>query len=116
MLGKAEVQAQPRDYMAMRLKLEKYGNWPWTRTTTQQKTADIKVLALQHLWMCHDAYKAAEAEGFGEVTLIIVTPDKALRLYGKDASRGLPAMRLMKQKKAIALTMDEIQWCPRRDL
>ncbi|MFM7986627.1 MAG: hypothetical protein ACKPKO_45660, partial [Candidatus Fonsibacter sp.] len=36
----------------------------------------------------------------------------ALNLHGKAASRGLPAMRLMKQKTAIALIMDEIQRCP----
>ncbi|MFM7977821.1 MAG: hypothetical protein ACKPKO_00765, partial [Candidatus Fonsibacter sp.] len=40
MLGKAEAQAHPRDYMAMRLKLEIYAKLPWARTTTtQQDTA-----------------------------------------------------------------------------
>ncbi|MFM7990473.1 MAG: hypothetical protein ACKPKO_65260, partial [Candidatus Fonsibacter sp.] len=62
MLGEAEVQSHLRDYMAVRLKLEKYANWPWTRTTTQQDTAERQVLAKdasQHVWMLHDAYKAA---------------------------------------------------------
>ncbi|MFM7984338.1 MAG: hypothetical protein ACKPKO_33940, partial [Candidatus Fonsibacter sp.] len=98
MLCKAEVQANLRDYMAMRLKLEQYANWPWTRTATQKDTAGLKVLAkdaLQHLWMFHDAYRAAKAEVFGKVALVIVTPDMALHSYGKAASRGLPAMRLM---------------------
>ncbi|MFM7990328.1 MAG: hypothetical protein ACKPKO_64535, partial [Candidatus Fonsibacter sp.] len=59
-----------------------------------------------------DAYSAAEAEVFGQVALITVTPDIALHLYIKAASRALPAMRLMKQKKAIAPIMDEFKRCP----
>ncbi|MFM7982366.1 MAG: hypothetical protein ACKPKO_23905 [Candidatus Fonsibacter sp.] len=70
MLGKAEVQAHLRYYMTMRSKLEKYATWPWTRTTIQQYTAELKVLAkeaLQHLWMFQDGRKAAEAaEVFGK--------------------------------------------------
>ncbi|MFM7989564.1 MAG: hypothetical protein ACKPKO_60640, partial [Candidatus Fonsibacter sp.] len=63
--------------------------------------------------MFHNACKATEAEAFGKVTLITVTPDMALHLYGQAASRGSPAMRLVKQRKAIALIMDKT---PRRDL
>ena len=56
----------------------------------------------------HEVYRAAEAEAFGEVTLVIVTTDVALKIYGKAASRGSPATRLMRMKKAIAVIVDEI--------
>ena len=62
--------------------------------------------------MFQGAYRAAEAEVFGKVALIIVTPGMALHLYGKAASHGFPATRLMQQKTAVALIMDETQRCP----
>ncbi|MFM7981837.1 MAG: hypothetical protein ACKPKO_21215 [Candidatus Fonsibacter sp.] len=62
--------------------------------------------------MFQDEYKTAEAEVFGTIARITVTPDMALHLYGKAASRGLPAMWLMQQKTAIALIVDKIQRCP----
>ncbi|MFM7988406.1 MAG: hypothetical protein ACKPKO_54750, partial [Candidatus Fonsibacter sp.] len=58
-------------------KIKSYANWPWTPTTIQQHTAELKILAkdaLQHLWVFQDAYKAAEAEVSNKVALIIVTP------------------------------------------
>ena len=54
-------------------------------------------------------YLATEAEACAKVALVIVTTDVALNIYGKAASHGSPAMRLMKQKKAIAPILDEIQ-------
>jgi hypothetical protein len=67
---------------------------------------------MQKLWAFHEAYGVAEAEALGKVALVLVTTDVALKIYGKAASGGSPAMRLMKQKKATALIMDEIQRCP----
>ena len=55
--------------------------------------------------------KAAEAEVSGKVTLIVVTPDVALHLHGKAPSRGLPTMRLVQKKKAIAPITDETPKC-----
>ncbi|MFM7989317.1 MAG: hypothetical protein ACKPKO_59385 [Candidatus Fonsibacter sp.] len=46
------------------------------------------------------------------MALIIDSPDMALHLYGKAASRGLPATRLMQQNTASAIIMEEIQRCP----
>ncbi len=65
----------------------------------EQYAAELRVLAkhaLPHLWMFQGADRAAEAEVFGKVALIIVTSDVALHLDGKAASRAPPAMRLMK--------------------
>ena len=52
-------------------------------------------------------HRASEAEAFGKVALVIVTTDVALNIFGKAASSGSPAMRLMRLKKPIALIMDE---------
>ncbi|MFM7985683.1 MAG: hypothetical protein ACKPKO_40860, partial [Candidatus Fonsibacter sp.] len=61
--------------------------------------------------MFFEVYLATEAEAFGKVALVIVTTDVALNIYGKDGSHGSPAVRLTKQKKVIALIMDEIRMC-----
>ncbi|MFM7979707.1 MAG: hypothetical protein ACKPKO_10360 [Candidatus Fonsibacter sp.] len=66
--------------------------------------------------MVFEVYQTAEAEAFGKLALVIVTTDVALHIYGKPASHGSPAMRLMKQKKASALILDKIQKVPHRDL
>ena len=43
---------------------------------------------------------------------LVVTTDVALKSYAKAAAPTSPAMRLTSIKKAAALLMDEIQWCP----
>ncbi|MFM7983085.1 MAG: hypothetical protein ACKPKO_27560 [Candidatus Fonsibacter sp.] len=94
MIGEAEVQAHLGDYMTRRLQLERYAHWPRTPATNQQYAAELKVLAkdaLQHLLMLHDAYRAAEAEVFGQVALIIVTPDMALHLLIRQGRLTWPA-------------------------
>ncbi|MFM7979733.1 MAG: hypothetical protein ACKPKO_10495, partial [Candidatus Fonsibacter sp.] len=57
-------------------------------------------------------YQTAEAEAFGKVALVIVSTDVALNIYGKSASHGSPAMRLMRQKTGIALITGEVQKVP----
>ena len=119
-LGKAEVQSQLHTYMSYRVRLKtehakpmrEHADGSWITT---EEVATLKHLAreaLQQLWMFFEVYQTAEAEAFGKVALVIVTTDVALNIYGKAASHGSPAMRLMKQKKAIALILDEIQRCP----
>ncbi|MFM7989109.1 MAG: hypothetical protein ACKPKO_58330, partial [Candidatus Fonsibacter sp.] len=90
MICKAAVQAHLIYYMDTRAQLENYANWPWTRADMERYAAELRVLAkdaLQHLWMFQDAKRGAEAEVFGKVTLIIVTTDMAVRLYGIRQNR-----------------------------
>ena len=46
------------------------------------------------------------------VAVLLVTGDVALKIFGRCATPGSPAARLMREKQSTALLLDEMQRCP----
>ena len=46
------------------------------------------------------------------VAVLLVTTDVALKIFGRAATPGSPAARLLTQKQPTALVLDEMQRCP----
>ena len=68
--------------------------------------------ALAKLWSFHEAYSEAEAACLRRVAVLLVTTDVALKIFGRAATPGSPAAKLMKQKQSSSLILDEMQRCP----
>ena len=68
--------------------------------------------ALENFWPFHQAYSEAEAAALRRVAVLLATTDVALKLFGRAATPGSPAARLLKQRKSAALILDEAQRCP----
>ena len=60
----------------------------------------------------HQACSEAEAAALRRVAVLLATTDVALKIVGRAATPGSPAARLLKQRKAAALILDEAQLCP----
>ena len=54
--------------------------------------------ALAKLWSFHQAYSEAEEAAFRQIAELLVTTDVALKIFGRAATPGSPAARLMKKK------------------
>ena len=69
--------------------------------------------ALGKLWSFHQAHSLAAAAALCRVAVLLVSGDVALKIFGRCATPGSPAARLLKEKKQnTALILDEMQRCP----
>ena len=68
--------------------------------------------ALEILWSFHQACSKAEVAALRRVAVLLATTDVALKIFGRAATPGSPAARLLKQRKSATLILDEVQRCP----
>ena len=68
--------------------------------------------ALENLWSFHQACSEAEAAALRRVAVLLATTGVALKIFGRAATPGSPAARLLKQRKSATLILDEVQRCP----
>ena len=85
---------------------------------TSGEVVMLKMLAktaLEKLWAFHQAYTDGEAAAFARVALVLVTTDVALKIFGKAAASGSPAVRLLRKKNTWQLSWMRCrgaQWRP----
>ena len=73
----------------------------------EEEVVELKQLAkpaLAKLWVFHQAYSAAEEAALRQVALLLVTSDVALKIFGRAATPGSPAVKLLRHKKVHILT------------
>ena len=68
--------------------------------------------ALGKRWSFHQAHSLAAAAALRRVAVLLVTVDVALKIFGRSATPGSPAARLLMGKQSTALILDEMQRCP----
>ena len=73
---------------------------------------DAKDVLEKKRWSFHPAHSEAAAAALHRVAVLLLTTDVALKIFGRAATPGSPAARLMRENQPTALLLGEMQRCP----